>query len=193
MSQSYLGHCKPFYSPLNVWRWIYVTIKECISSGKEGSVWAMSNLPKHTWSKGPMSNSHDSKYCVRYLYLKSSEMLSTFLGPLNISPTTVQLTQWRQFEEDQNNLNQLAKYFSSPSKSQPSVYSQDEVYYLLGENDSIKKLLTEVKYIKYTVKSEGPHGILKRFRINPALSFFWMLWFRFVFYFAVTDPCQPSW
>ncbi|XP_037646475.1 probable G-protein coupled receptor 156 isoform X2 [Sebastes umbrosus] len=54
-----------------------------------------------------------------------------------------QLTQWRQFEEDQNNPSQMAKYFSSPSKSQPSVYSQDEMYYLLGENSSMKKLLNE--------------------------------------------------
>ncbi|XP_040004426.1 probable G-protein coupled receptor 156 isoform X2 [Xiphias gladius] len=54
-----------------------------------------------------------------------------------------QLTQWRQFEEDQNNPGQMAKYFSSPSKSQLSVYSQDEIYYLLGENNSMKKLLNE--------------------------------------------------
>ncbi|XP_026231537.1 probable G-protein coupled receptor 156 isoform X1 [Anabas testudineus] len=54
-----------------------------------------------------------------------------------------QLTQWRQFEEDQNNPNQMAKYFSSPSKSQPSVYSQDEIHYLVGENSSMKKLLNE--------------------------------------------------
>ncbi|XP_024141676.1 probable G-protein coupled receptor 156 [Oryzias melastigma] len=54
-----------------------------------------------------------------------------------------QLTQCRQFEEDQNNPSQMAKYFSSPSKSQPSMYSHDEIYYLLGENDSMKKLLSE--------------------------------------------------
>lgn len=58
--------------------------------------------------------------------------------------TNTQLTQWRQFEEDQNNPSQMAKYFSSPSKSQPSVYSQDEMYYILGENDSMKKILSEV-------------------------------------------------
>lgn len=56
----------------------------------------------------------------------------------------MQLTQWRQFEEDQNNPGQMAKYFSSPSKSQASVYSQDEIFYLLGENNSMKKLLNEV-------------------------------------------------
>lgn len=58
----------------------------------------------------------------------------------------MQLTQWRHFEEDQNNPTQMAKYFSSPSRSQPSVYSQEEVYYLLGENNSMKKLLTEVMH-----------------------------------------------
>ncbi|XP_054644322.1 probable G-protein coupled receptor 156 [Dunckerocampus dactyliophorus] len=54
-----------------------------------------------------------------------------------------QLTEWRNFEEDQNNPGQMAKYFSSPSKSQPSVYSQDDIYFLLGENNSMKKLLNE--------------------------------------------------
>lgn len=58
----------------------------------------------------------------------------------------VQLTQWRRFEEDQNNPSQMAKYFSSPSKSLPSVYSQDEMYYVLGENNSMKKILNEVPY-----------------------------------------------
>ncbi|KAL0963419.1 hypothetical protein UPYG_G00306190 [Umbra pygmaea] len=54
-----------------------------------------------------------------------------------------QLTQWRRFEEEHNNPSQMAKYFSSPSKSVHSVYSQDELYYLLGENDSMKRLLNE--------------------------------------------------
>uniref|UniRef100_A0A4W5RM18 G protein-coupled receptor 156 n=1 Tax=Hucho hucho TaxID=62062 RepID=A0A4W5RM18_9TELE len=54
-----------------------------------------------------------------------------------------QLTQWRRFEEEHNNPSQMAKYFSSPSKSVQSVYSQDEIYYLLGENNSMKRLLNE--------------------------------------------------
>ncbi|XP_077584376.1 putative G-protein coupled receptor 156 [Stigmatopora nigra] len=54
-----------------------------------------------------------------------------------------QLTEWRYFEEDHNNASQMAKYFSSPAKSQQSVYSQDEIYFLLGENNSMKKLLNE--------------------------------------------------
>ncbi|XP_071004719.1 probable G-protein coupled receptor 156 [Oncorhynchus clarkii lewisi] len=54
-----------------------------------------------------------------------------------------QLTQWRRFEEEHNNPSQMAKYFSSPSKSVQSVYSQDEIYYLLGDNNSMKRLLNE--------------------------------------------------
>ena len=56
-----------------------------------------------------------------------------------------QLTQWRQFEEEVNpHPSQMAKYFSSPSKSLRSMYSEDEIYYLLGENDSMKRLISEV-------------------------------------------------
>ncbi|XP_059355647.1 probable G-protein coupled receptor 156 [Carassius carassius] len=55
-----------------------------------------------------------------------------------------QLTQWRQFEEETNSHpSQMAKYFSSPSKTTHSMYSEDEVYYLLGENDSMKRLINE--------------------------------------------------
>ncbi|XP_067299494.1 probable G-protein coupled receptor 156 [Pseudorasbora parva] len=55
-----------------------------------------------------------------------------------------QLTQWRHFEEETNSHpSQMAKYFSSPSKSTHSMYSEDEIYYLLGENDSMKRLINE--------------------------------------------------
>uniref|UniRef100_A0A673MSI6 Probable G-protein coupled receptor 156 n=1 Tax=Sinocyclocheilus rhinocerous TaxID=307959 RepID=A0A673MSI6_9TELE len=55
-----------------------------------------------------------------------------------------QLTQWRQFEEETNShSSQMAKYFSSPSKTTHSMYSEDEIYYLLGENDSMKRLISE--------------------------------------------------
>lgn len=72
------------------------------------------------------------------------EISARHIKRLNMKSAMLQLTQWRQFEEDQNNPSQMAKYFSSPSKSQPSVYSQDEIYFLLGENSSMKKLLSEV-------------------------------------------------
>ncbi|KAM9710228.1 uncharacterized protein gpr156 isoform 1-T1 [Menidia menidia] len=79
-----------------------------------------------------------------------------------------QLTQWRQFEEDQNNPSQMAKYFSSPSKSQPSVYSQDEIYYLLGENSSMKKLLSEKNAVIDSLQEQVTNAKDKLLRLMTA-------------------------
>uniref|UniRef100_UPI00398F1F90 probable G-protein coupled receptor 156 n=1 Tax=Pristiophorus japonicus TaxID=55135 RepID=UPI00398F1F90 len=55
-----------------------------------------------------------------------------------------QVRQWKQFEEELSHTpNQMAKYFNSPSKSFRSMYSDEQIYYLLGENNSMKRLLTE--------------------------------------------------
>ncbi|XP_053185006.1 probable G-protein coupled receptor 156 [Scomber japonicus] len=79
-----------------------------------------------------------------------------------------QLTQWQQFEEDQNNPNQMAKYFSSPSKSQASVYSQDEIYYLLGENNSMKKLLNEKNAVIDSLQEQVNNAKDKLLRLMSA-------------------------
>ncbi|KAM3607749.1 uncharacterized protein V6R79_013066 [Siganus canaliculatus] len=79
-----------------------------------------------------------------------------------------QLTQCRQFEEDQNNPSQMAKYFSSPSKSQPSVYSQDEIYYLLGENNSMKKLLNEKNAVIDSLQEQVSNAKEKLLRLMSA-------------------------
>ncbi|XP_060786396.1 probable G-protein coupled receptor 156 isoform X2 [Neoarius graeffei] len=51
-----------------------------------------------------------------------------------------QLTQWRQFEEDVNpHPSHMAKYFSSKSLRS----SENDIYYLLGEYDSMKRLISE--------------------------------------------------
>ncbi|XP_074551186.1 uncharacterized protein gpr156 [Halichoeres trimaculatus] len=79
-----------------------------------------------------------------------------------------QLMQWRQFEEDQNNPSQMAKYFSSPSKSQASVYSQDEIYYLLGENNSMKKLLNEKNAVIDSLQEQVNNAKDKLLRLMSA-------------------------
>ncbi|XP_040914025.1 probable G-protein coupled receptor 156 isoform X1 [Toxotes jaculatrix] len=79
-----------------------------------------------------------------------------------------QLIQWRQFEEDQNNPAQMAKYFSSPSKSQTSVYSQDEIYFLLGENNSMKKLLNEKNAVIDSLQEQVNNAKDKLLRLMSA-------------------------
>ncbi|XP_061547298.1 probable G-protein coupled receptor 156 [Phycodurus eques] len=79
-----------------------------------------------------------------------------------------QLTEWRHFEEDHINPGQLAKYFSSPSKSQPSVYSQDDVYFLLGENNSMKKLLNEKNAVIDSLQEQVSNAKDKLLRLVSA-------------------------
>ncbi|KAK9969693.1 hypothetical protein ABG768_027845 [Culter alburnus] len=86
-----------------------------------------------------------------YLYAWPNVVYSVVSGAIFICTMAIncllfvpQLTQWRQFEEETNSHpSQMAKYFSSPSKSTHSMYSEDEIYYLLGENDSMKRLINE--------------------------------------------------
>ncbi|XP_062861792.1 probable G-protein coupled receptor 156 [Trichomycterus rosablanca] len=87
----------------------------------------------------------------RYLYAWPNLVCGVMSGSIFVCTTTInclmfvpQLTEWRQFEEELNpHAGQMAKYFSSPSRSMRSLYSEDEIYYLLGENNSMKRLISE--------------------------------------------------
>ncbi|XP_063297941.1 probable G-protein coupled receptor 156 [Pelobates fuscus] len=72
-------------------------------------------------------------------------------GSILVCTTTItclifipQILQWRQFEEEQSQSTvQMAKYFNSPSRSFRSMYSEEQIYQLLGENTSMRRLLSE--------------------------------------------------
>nr|XP_033796074.1 probable G-protein coupled receptor 156 isoform X2 [Geotrypetes seraphini]XP_033796075.1 probable G-protein coupled receptor 156 isoform X2 [Geotrypetes seraphini]XP_033796076.1 probable G-protein coupled receptor 156 isoform X2 [Geotrypetes seraphini]XP_033796077.1 probable G-protein coupled receptor 156 isoform X2 [Geotrypetes seraphini]XP_033796078.1 probable G-protein coupled receptor 156 isoform X2 [Geotrypetes seraphini] len=88
---------------------------------------------------------------TRFFHTWPSVVYGLTSGGIFICTTTIncfifipQLIQWKQFKEDQNpSMNQMAKYFNSPSKSYRSMYSEEQIYHLLGENNSMKRLLTE--------------------------------------------------
>lgn len=62
-----------------------------------------------------------------------------------ITPSSApQLKQWKAFEEESQTVSHMAKYFTSPSRSCRSVYSEEQLYQLIGEKNSMKRLLTEV-------------------------------------------------
>lgn len=56
-----------------------------------------------------------------------------------------QLKQWKAFEEENQTVSHMAKYFTSPSRSCRSMYSEEQLYQLIGEKNSMKRLLTEVQ------------------------------------------------
>ncbi|XP_038124482.1 probable G-protein coupled receptor 156 [Cyprinodon tularosa] len=110
-----------------------------------------------------------------YLHTWTNLVYSTVAGAIFICTLATncmlfvpQLTQWRHFEEDQNNPSQMAKYFSSPSKSQPSVYSQDEFYFLLRENSSMKKLLSEKNAVIDSLQEQVNNAKDKLLRLMTA-------------------------
>lgn len=58
MSQNYVGCWKQVYDSLSVLQWVYVTVKECVDSGKEGNTLTLSNILKYTWSKNVPCNTY---------------------------------------------------------------------------------------------------------------------------------------
>ncbi|XP_073433075.1 probable G-protein coupled receptor 156 isoform X1 [Dendrobates tinctorius] len=87
----------------------------------------------------------------RFFYNWPSLVYGVTAGSILFCTTTItclifipQLLQWKQFEEDPSQSTvQMAKYFTSPCKSMRSMYSEEQIYLLLGENTSMRRLLTE--------------------------------------------------
>ncbi|KAM4795578.1 putative G-protein coupled receptor 156 [Rhinophrynus dorsalis] len=86
----------------------------------------------------------------RFLHTRPSLVYGITSGSILVCTTAInclifipQLLQSRRFEEEQSQSSQMAKYFNSPSKSFRSMYSEEQIYHLLGENTSMRRLLTE--------------------------------------------------
>ncbi|KAJ6658248.1 hypothetical protein lerEdw1_020520 [Lerista edwardsae] len=59
-----------------------------------------------------------------------------------------QVRQWKAFEKEKDEVGNMAKYFTSSSKNfHSTMYTDDEIYQLLGEKNSMVQLLAEVKDI----------------------------------------------
>ncbi|XP_074856713.1 putative G-protein coupled receptor 156 isoform X2 [Carettochelys insculpta] len=87
----------------------------------------------------------------RFFYMWHNLVFGFTSGGIFICTTTIncfifvpQLRQWKAFEEEQNQtISQMAKYFTSPSKSFHSMYSEEQICQLMGEKNSMQRLLTE--------------------------------------------------
>ncbi|XP_066562980.1 probable G-protein coupled receptor 156 isoform X2 [Amia ocellicauda] len=115
---------------------------------------------------------------TRLLYSWPNLVYSFISGGIFICTLTInclvfvpQLMQWKQFEDELNQTQaQMAKYFSSPSKSIRSMYSEDEIYYLLGENSSMKQLLTEKNAVIDSLQEQVNSAKDKLMRLMSAHS-----------------------
>ncbi|NXH26073.1 GP156 protein, partial [Myiagra hebetior] len=81
-----------------------------------------------------------------------------------------QLKQWKAFEEESQTTSHMAKYFTSPSRSCRSVYSEEQLYQLIGEKNSMKRLLTEKNAVIESLQEQVSSAKEKLMRLMSAES-----------------------
>ncbi|XP_074449849.1 putative G-protein coupled receptor 156 [Larus michahellis] len=79
-----------------------------------------------------------------------------------------QLRQWKAFEEESQTVSHMAKYFTSPSRSCRSVYSEEQLYQLIGEKNSMKRLLTEKNAVIASLQEQVSSAKEKLMRLMSA-------------------------
>uniref|UniRef100_A0A8B9FYJ6 G protein-coupled receptor 156 n=1 Tax=Amazona collaria TaxID=241587 RepID=A0A8B9FYJ6_9PSIT len=79
-----------------------------------------------------------------------------------------QLRQWKAFEEESQTMSHMAKYFTSPSRSCRSVYSEEQLYQLIGEKNSMKRLLTEKNAVIESLQEQVSSAKEKLMRLMSA-------------------------
>ncbi|XP_032907331.1 probable G-protein coupled receptor 156 isoform X3 [Catharus ustulatus] len=80
------------------------------------------------------------------------------------------LKQWKAFEEENQTMSHMAKYFTSPSRSYRSVYSEEQLYQLIGEKNSMKRLLTEKNAVIESLQEQVSSAKEKLMRLMSAES-----------------------
>ncbi|XP_061221407.1 probable G-protein coupled receptor 156 isoform X2 [Neopsephotus bourkii] len=81
-----------------------------------------------------------------------------------------QLRQWKAFEEESQTMSHMAKYFTSPSRSCRSVYSEEQLYQLIGEKNSMRRLLTEKNAVIESLQEQVSSAKEKLMRLMSAES-----------------------
>ncbi|KAK2516825.1 Gpr156 [Columba guinea] len=88
-----------------------------------------------------------------------------------ITPSsTPQLKQWKAFEEESQTVSHMAKYFTSPSRSCRSMCSEEQLYQLIGEKNSMKRLLTEKNAVIESLQEQVSSAKEKLMRLMSAES-----------------------
>ncbi|XP_068877267.1 probable G-protein coupled receptor 156 isoform X2 [Aphelocoma coerulescens] len=80
------------------------------------------------------------------------------------------LKRWKAFEEESQTTSHMAKYFTSPSRSCRSVYSEEQLYQLIGEKNSMKRLLTEKNAVIESLQEQVSSAKEKLMRLMSAES-----------------------
>uniref|UniRef100_A0A8C7BAU4 G protein-coupled receptor 156 n=2 Tax=Neovison vison TaxID=452646 RepID=A0A8C7BAU4_NEOVI len=87
---------------------------------------------------------------TRYLHSWPNLVFGLTSGGIFVCTTTIncfifipQLKQWKAFEEENQTIRRMAKYFSTPSKGFHTQYGEEQSCHAGGERNSMDRLLTE--------------------------------------------------
>ncbi|NXA38268.1 GP156 protein, partial [Eudromia elegans] len=79
-----------------------------------------------------------------------------------------QLQQWKAFEEENQAVSHMAKYFSSPSRSCHSACSAEQLCQLMGEKSSMQRLLLEKNAVIESLQEQVNNAKEKLMRLMAA-------------------------
>ncbi|XP_007532160.1 probable G-protein coupled receptor 156 [Erinaceus europaeus] len=112
---------------------------------------------------------------ARYLHSWPNLVFGLTSGGIFVCTTTVncfifipQLKQWKVFEEENQTIRHMAKYFSTPSKSFHAQYSEEQNCHAGGEGNSMERLLTEKNAVIESLQEQVNNAKEKLVRLMTA-------------------------
>ncbi|XP_036208463.1 probable G-protein coupled receptor 156 [Myotis myotis] len=112
---------------------------------------------------------------TRYLHSWPNLVFGLTSGGIFVCTTTIncfifvpQLKQWKAFEEENQTIRCMAKYFSTPSKSCHALYGEEQNCHARGEKTSMERLLTEKNAVIESLQEQVNNAKEKLVRLMSA-------------------------
>ncbi|XP_054430951.1 probable G-protein coupled receptor 156 isoform X2 [Pteronotus mesoamericanus] len=112
---------------------------------------------------------------TRYLHSWPNLVFGLTSGGIFVCTTTInclifipQLKQWKTFEEENQTIRCMAKYFSTPSKSCHTQYGEEQNCHARGEKTSMERLLTEKNAVIESLQEQVNNAKEKLVRLMSA-------------------------
>ncbi|ELK18070.1 Putative G-protein coupled receptor 156 [Pteropus alecto] len=112
---------------------------------------------------------------TRYLHSWPNLVFGLTSGGIFVCTTTIncfifipQLKQWKAFEEENQTIRCMAKYFSTPSKSCHTQYGEEQNCHTRGERNSMERLLTEKNAVIESLQEQVNNAKEKLVRLMSA-------------------------
>ncbi|KAL2805044.1 putative G-protein coupled receptor 156 isoform 1 [Daubentonia madagascariensis] len=112
---------------------------------------------------------------TRYLHSWPNLVFGLTSGGIFVCTTTIncfifipQLKQWKAFEEENQTIRCMAKYFSTPSKSFHTQCGEEQSCHLRGEKSSMERLLTEKNAVIESLQEQVNRAKEKLVRLMSA-------------------------